>query len=49
MHVIYIGFQGESVMYGGSIISMFVMSLGELEDIYESFDLTRYPTAAKVS
>ncbi|XP_071827111.1 transient receptor potential cation channel subfamily V member 5-like isoform X2 [Apostichopus japonicus] len=47
MHVIYIGFQGESVMYGGSIISMFVMSLGELEDIYESFDLTRYPTAAK--
>nr|WDP79905.1 transient receptor potential cation channel subfamily V member 5 [Apostichopus japonicus] len=47
MHVIYIGFQGESVMYGGSIISMFVVSLGELEDIYESFDLTRYPSAAK--
>ena len=32
-----------------SLMGMFIMSLGEFADIYESFEETNHPTPAKVS
>ena len=48
MHIVFLGYQGE-FEFADSIIGMFVMSLGEFGDIYDTYDQTRYPNMAKVS
>ena len=47
MHIVFLGYEGE-FEFADSIIGMFVMSLGEFGDIYDTYDATRYPTMAKV-
>ncbi len=47
MHIVFLGYEGE-FEFGDSIIGMFVMSLGEFGDIYDTYDETRYPNMAKV-